>query len=65
MTDLRASELGKEANRSGRGRYEEPLTANQLRNGKIVADETIKDSGEKLRIEWLPGTYVDVPFTPP
>ncbi|HUQ18209.1 MAG TPA: CocE/NonD family hydrolase [Gemmatimonadaceae bacterium] len=34
-------------------------------SGKTVADETIKDAGEKLRIEWLPATFVDVPFTPP
>ncbi len=32
--------------------------------GRIVAEETIKDAGEKLRIHWLPGTYVDVPVTP-
>lgn len=32
--------------------------------GKVVAEETIKDAGEKLRIEWLPGTFVEVPFTP-
>jgi len=31
--------------------------------GKVVAEETIRDAGEKLRIQWLPGTYVNVPWT--
>ncbi|MEO8577628.1 MAG: CocE/NonD family hydrolase [Gemmatimonadales bacterium] len=32
--------------------------------GKVVAEETIRDAGEKLRIEWVTGAFVDVPFTP-
>jgi predicted acyl esterase len=32
--------------------------------GKTVADETVKDAVGKLRIKWLPGTFMAVPFSP-
>ena len=31
-------------------------------SGKDVSDETIADAGEPLRIEWLAGSYVEVPL---
>jgi hypothetical protein len=29
--------------------------------GKDVSDETIADAGEPLRVQWLGGSYIDVP----
>jgi hypothetical protein len=31
-------------------------------SGKDVSDETIADAGEPLRIEWLDGSWVEVPL---
>lgn len=34
-----------------------------LGSGKDVSDETVADTGEPLRLQWLPGSFLEVPVT--